>query len=461
MSLQKINKANFTLIFSCLFLLPAYGGDGSGASNDDLMRDSLNSNCFEIIFCSPVEENQENKIVQNGQNSNQAIMLEEEVILPAEFRQMPYYGQVEQITPSVATTYDWSVNLRGAFQKDHKGERFDIIATPEISISHENNNSQYDLGVSASLLKQLDGEFRLFGGNVDFSSNYIIDRETRASLDANLNATQLSPNDASIGSGIAQPPITVGGSANGTISRQFGRLNAELRGSISRSVSGESQLISGLWQDNSVGNNTALGAGLRVGYELTPIFTIFGDASYIRTNFDNNSAMLATSQSNNSYTFLAGIAGNWQDVLNAQVSVGSGLVQYDSALIDDVPGTMFNSSISYLNGHGAEFTASFSNNISAVDPSLGASTKIDYSTSASARYQVNDWLTARASINAGWAHYDGIDDIERTHSYGVGADYNYNRYTVFSADYLAGTLETTSLGKRENQRFEFGVTFSR
>lgn len=467
---RKTYVVNLVFIMNALLLLPAYSadGDGSGSDNSDLLRTSLNLNCFELIFCQPQNDfqnnsqsNNQNTYQNNIPNNTQPIILADDNIILA-----PDLGQfsgaaVEQILPTPATVYDYSLELKGAFQNDHNGERFEIIATPSVSVSHKNRNAQYNLGTSASLSKQLDGEFRLFDGNIDFGSNYILDRDTNASLSANLAATQASPNDPSLDSTIAIAPITVSGSADGVISRQFDRLTGELRTSIARTVFGESQLNTGIWQDNSVGNNTNLGAGLRLGYELTPIISIYVDSSYNRTNYDNDSLILAANQSNNYYQIGAGLSGSWRDVITAQAYIGYSFLQYDNAMLTDAHGTLFNASLGYISVTGVDFNANFSKTISAADPTIGASTRIEYTTSASASYQINDWLTARATIGAGWAHYIGIADIERSYNVGVGADYKINRQASLSADYSKNSLQTTALGNRQSDRFEVGITFSR
>ncbi len=465
MNLQKKHNYIAVIAFASL-TVPAFGadGDGSGSDNSDLLRDSLASDCYDVILCNPTTltpKTKKTKITANNPATLKTIDLVPNNI-PTSALNAALLNENVQNLPSSATVYDWSISLRGSFIKDHNGDRFEIIATPNISLSHKNRNANYNIGASASLFKQFEGDdYRFSGVNLDFNSDYILNREMRATLNANISIDQSSLNDPSLATTTALAPVSISGQIDASASRELGRFNAELRGAIRRNVNGTTKLVDNSWQDNSAMNNTGLEIGLRGSQELTPIVSAFVDASLNRNIYDNISSSLGATQSSTSYALRAGIMGSWRDTISAQASVGYGLTQYDSATLDDVPGTLFDVALGYKNGNGLNLNASFSNNISAADPSFGASTKLDYTTSLNASYLINEWLTARANVGAGWAHYVGIDDIERTISAGVGADYKFNRHTNLSADYSYGSLETTTLGKRENHKFELGVTFSR
>jgi len=471
MSSQKIYIANLAVMASIIVLTPAFAADGSGTDNPDLLRGSIPAICNDLIFCAPIDINP--IVAPPPQNLNAStspppskapplindapLQLYDGYIVPIE----EYQG----VLSSPATTFDWSLSLRGAFQQDYRGDRFEVIATPNVSVSHQIQNAQFDLSATANLSKpfadDLDDEFRVYGAAVDFSGSYRIDKDSLANFGANFTIDKASKNDPSLDITIVDPPTTVMGSANASIVRRFAKLSGELRGNISRNVYGATLLTDTTWSDNSIQNNTRFGGGLRLSYEISPIISPFVDFSANRSAFDQTLLISGESQDSNSYVALAGFTGNWRDILRAEISAGYGLTKFDSTLVEDVPTTVFNANLAYNNGKGLDLSANFITNVSAANPALGATTKIDYSTSALAQYQINDWVTARANVTAGWAHYDVIDDIERRHSIGVGADYLLNKHTSFSADYNYGTLETTALGKRENHRFELGVTYSR
>lgn len=446
MSVNKTYLSSSTLIIAAFLAAPSLAnGDGSNVNNIDLLRPSIDDQCLDPSLCKP---------------NTQA--LEQNLSMPQDYQNTLSQNTLSNSDfSSPATTFDWSISLRGAFQNDHNGERFEIMSVPTLSVEHLMPTGQINIEASANLVQQLDDEFRFLGGNVNASANHVINRDTNITAGANLSLNQASLNDPMIADSIMTTPVTVSGDANVALAHRFGKLNGEIRASYARSTSGETQLIDETWQDNSPLDNTNIGAGLRLSYELTPIITAFVDGSVNRNIFDNDSLILLASQSSTSYALRAGLSGNWKDVITAQVSAGLGNIKYDSDILEDVPTTLLDANITYRNGKGLDINASFTSDVRPADPSSLVSTRVSYATMLMANYQINDWLVGRASVGAGWAQNIGLPDIERSFSAGVGADYILNKQTNISADYSFGTLETEALGKRESHRFELGVTFSR
>lgn len=445
----------------------SYGadGDGSGSNNPDLLRGSYETGCYAPAFCGGVIFSQPNAGagVQGPPYyppDNASVEPGLPVGLVPQMLGNVSYSYVPDILPP-STELDWDVSLRGAYQKNYSGERFEVIVAPSASILHKVSGAEYEAGVSAELNKASDGEYRLSSVALDFRGEMAINSVTGLGLGANIRIEQDSPNSLSSDSDIVGQPIIVSGGAEARISRRFGKFTGELRGSINRSVYFGTQLTGGAWRENYSRNNTAVGTGLRLTREITPIISAYVDLAGARNIYDNISTGLGGTPSNWVLSARGGLSGNWSGVLLADISAGYALTRFDDISLPEVPTFIFDTSLSYNGGRGVELLAAFGSDISVPDPTDGASLRVGYSASISAAYQINDWLRVRANAGAGWVRFVGVTDTENTYSAGLGADYYVNRSTRLTADYSYNLSQSSENGKRDSHRVELGVTFSR
>ncbi len=453
----------------------AINGDGSATNNQNLLRGSFETGCYYPAICGgllidietagttelktqPVTNSQD-PLHNNIRPANLALRAN---IAPIElapaFNNIPYF---ESNTFSPATKFDWSVSLRGAYRKDYNGKRFETIVTPKADVSHQNKNAIYNLGIEASLVKPSDSEISLSNASTKLDGIIKIDKETDFTFDSNAQISQENKNSLAIASNIITPPSILNINANAALLRRFGKLTSELRAGYKRNFYSNTGMNDGSWQDNSVQNRNAYSAGLRLTQEITPIISAYVDLQAERNIYDIAPPTPNVIRNNWDFAARGGLSGNWGNILLADISAGYAYRKYDSATLDDSPTIIVDANVSYNMGQGLDVFANFASDISTPEPTSGATKRIGYSLSATANYQINDWLSATASASGAWASFEGIGDIERTYSAGIGLDYALNRHTKLSGNYIYSLSEPTPADRRDSHRVEIGVTYSR
>ena len=93
--------------------------------------------------------------------------------------------------------------------------------------------------------------------------------------------SQEDPNSPDVASDVATTPVEYSGTADSTYQQKFGRLDFSLKGNLERDVYGPTTLKDGTSVDNTDQNNTQLGGTLRLGFQVTPVFQLFGDSLVI------------------------------------------------------------------------------------------------------------------------------------------------------------------------------------
>lgn len=357
---------------------------------------------------------------------------------------------------------DWSLGLRGVHTNATAGERFDFRLVPAVTLEHIGTRSAVKFDANAEIARP--GE----GGTVDIGalrlglqSGYDLDSATRVTANGNLSLSRQLPGTPGLASNIDVAPQTVSGGGDVGVTRQFGKFNVSLTGTAQRTVYGVSTLTDGSTVDNSGQNYWALDGGLRVGFQATPIFEVFGVAEAGRDLFDHPSAALGVSSNASDYALKGGITGRWNSTLEVTGSAGLGLRKFDVASLGEVVTQLYDAQVIFTPDPTWRMTAGFATNVTPPGPDGSGTTRVDYSTRAEVGYTVNSWLALRAL--AGWntARFEGSSNVETGHGYGVGADYQVNAHTAVSADYEFDHSDSTSNGVQEAHRVSVGVTLSR
>lgn len=409
-----------TAALSLALTAAAQGEDGSRANNPDLLRDGYK------VDWVPADA------VIAGEN-------------PGEDYGLPF-------------AVDWRLSLRGAYQHDNDGDHYEAMIVPEGTLTRTFARGQMSATAGAELGK-LDSEtVRLDALRLAIAGDYRLDTLTTASGRLNFSRAQDSILNAT--ADVAQTPVVTTAGAEGSVTRQFGRLEVALRGSFGRAVYGDTQLNDGAARDNGYQSTTYFGGGLRAGWALTPILTVFGDASLQRNAFDAPSPSVGVKTDNYDAAVRLGLAGKWQDRLEAEVSGGLGFVRYDDDSLSRVSTALYDASLTYRPDETVAIRGSFSTAF--VPPSENVSrTRVEYTAALDGSYQVNAWLALRAG--AAWSQVR-VEDGSRgdtSYEFGAGADYALNRHTVLTADYAYAHTEDSPDPARDAHRVTVGVTFKR
>ena len=357
---------------------------------------------------------------------------------------------------------DWSVALRGSYTKSNSGERFDILLVPSASLEHIGTRSAVNIDASAEIVRAGDGGAIDIGAlRLGLQSGYDLDSVTRITANGNLSLTRAIPGTPGLSSTVAIAHQTTSGGFDAGITRQFGKFNIGVTGAAQRNVYGPTTLTSGVVVDNSEQNYWALDSGLRVGFQATPIFEVFGQAGLGRDIFDHPSTALGVHPNASDATLEGGVTGRWNDILEVTASAGVGLRRFDAAGLGDVVTQLYDAQVTFTPDPTWRMTAGFATTVAPPGPDAGGTTRVDYAANAEVAYTVNSWLALRALADWYSARYAGSPNSETGYGFGAGADYKVNAHTSVSAEYGYDHSESTTNGVQDAHRVTVGLTVSR
>jgi hypothetical protein len=201
---------------------------------------------------------------------------------------------------------DWSVGLKGSYTHTNTGESFIKTVSPQFSAVHAGSRTDLTLGGSAELAQPAGGDITLTGLKLGVDGRMALDSVTAVTGNAAFDISRQLPDLPGLPSAVTRPADVVTGSAGLGIDRQFGKFNVGVTGSAARHVYGTSLRTDTGLTDNSDQNYWAADAGLRVGYQVTPIFEVFGQGNIGRDMFDLPSATMGVLQDGSQRALRAG-----------------------------------------------------------------------------------------------------------------------------------------------------------
>ena len=352
---------------------------------------------------------------------------------------------------------DWSVALRGGYSSDNiNGPRYEAIVAPEVTLSREGERDAASLTTGAELSIDQNKTVRVDDLHLNAASRFDLDELTQLNGGLDLSMTQASPYDPSLPANTAMAPREITGTATGAVTRKFGQFDATATLTGTRFVEGPTTLL-----DHSTIDNTDqsywLGSGdLRVGYEMTPLLSVFADGEYSYQKFDAASPSLGQFLNGHTYTLRGGLSYTQPGTLTAEASVGRAWLDYDAASITDNAAWVYKASLSFTPDETLTL-------VGALDTSLGPSsddigdTDAAYTLTGTAKYQVNPWLTLRGSAALDRTVTQGSGAIAWGYSAGAGFDLATSRHVAWTADYLFSHDESTGDPMRNTHAVTLGV----
>jgi hypothetical protein len=357
---------------------------------------------------------------------------------------------------------DWSVGLRGGFTHDNEGAHYQSVLAPRIELSHQGRRAAIGLEGTAEIGLPVDGsELTLRGLGVSGTAGYAIDSLTDLVVEGEIGVERPDPFEPGLDPDIAVPGEVASGGFGGELTREFGRFDVTASGNAERRFYGPTTLVDGTNRPNFEQNVWALEGGLRLGYQVTPIIEVFGLGEVGRDIFDNPSTSLGIKGDATDYAFSAGVLGEWNGILAAEVSIGAGMREFDAASIDAINTTLFNASLTFTPDDTWAITADLASLVEPPGIDGAGLARIATEASAELEYTVNSWLRLRA--NADWysARFVGSDETETGHGLGLGADYAVNAHTALSADYTFDHVARSAETPEDTHRVMLGITVSR
>ena len=357
---------------------------------------------------------------------------------------------------------DWSLGLRGVYTNATAGERFDIRLVPLISLEHIGTRSAVNFDASAEIVRPSEGNTVDIGAlRLGLQTRYNLDSATRFNANGNLSLTQQTPGTPGLANNVAIASQTISGGGDVGLTRQFGKFNVSVTGAAQRNLYGNTTLTDGSIIDNSEQNYWALDSGLRIGFQVTPIFEVFGSGGAGRDVFDRPSVALGVSTDATEYSLRGGVTGRWNSILEVTGSAGMGLRRFDVASVGEVVTKLYDAQVTYTPDPTLRLTAGFATMVTPPGPTGSGRARVDYSAIGQVAYTVNSWLALRALADWNTARFEGSTNVETGHGYGVGADYTVNAHTAVSADYAFDHSDSTANGVQDAHRVTMGITLSR
>jgi len=356
---------------------------------------------------------------------------------------------------------DWSVGLRGSYASNTRtGGEPEAVIAPNVTFTRNGARDQTTLNGGGEFDIDPQGQVRTNNAAVGARLDYQLDELTTLSGKSDLSLTQLKPTDDSLPSGTMTAPLDFTASAQTSATHKFGRVDVTgtLRGE--RFIEGPTTL-----KDHSVVNNADQsyweGEGeLRVGYELSPLVTAFVDGTASYQKFDAASPGLGKFLNGKTTELRGGFSYALNSTMTAEVSAGRAWYDYDDTSITDVPGWVYDASVTFTPDETLSLSGDFTTSIGPSSDTAG-DTDIDYTLTGSAKYQVNPWLALRGT--AGWNRTDTVAAKETASGYsaGVGLDWQTARHVVWTADYLFEHDAPATAPANDTHTVTVGVTIKR
>jgi hypothetical protein len=356
---------------------------------------------------------------------------------------------------------DWSVGLRGTYLNSNGEGSFVTHLLPRFSYTQAGGIATIVVDGSADIAKTGGQDLpTLASGILSISGSAPIDAVTTASASATLGLTQDLPGTAGLSPAIITPPQVFTGGAEVSITRQFGQFNLGLGAGVQRTTYGPTDRTDTGLTDNSEQNYWAASANLRLGYQITPIFEVFGEGEVQRDIFDLQTASLGVYPNATNRSLRAGIAGKWNSIWSASASVGVGERIFDEATLGAIRAQLYGAEITYTPDSTVRLTAGLETALAPAGADNPGNARIQYTATANAEYTVNTWLRLRASANWSNSELVGTGTTERRIGLGAGADYVFNAHTSLNADYGYGNTDNSN-GNTQTHQVSLGVTIAR
>src|SRR4051812_49214082 len=198
---------------------------------------------------------------------------------------------------------DWSVALRGGYTSDNiDGPRYEAIVAPEVTLTRQGERDAASLTTGAELSIDQNKTVRVDDLHVNAASRFDLDELTQLNGGLDLSMTQASPHDPSLPAKTPEAPRPFSRTATGAGTRKFGLFDATGTLTGKRFLEGPTTLLDHSTIDNS-DQNYWLGSGdLRIGYEMTPLLSVFADGEYAYQKFDAASPSLGQLLNGHTYT---------------------------------------------------------------------------------------------------------------------------------------------------------------
>jgi hypothetical protein len=330
---------------------------------------------------------------------------------------------------------DWSVGLRGSYAANSlTGGKPSLAMTPEASLTLGGESSVTTYAAGSELIIDGAGQARVSDLHAGVTSSLRLGATTTLAGSLNGELTQADPDSSGLPVNTLIAPLVFDGTAQGIATQDLGRIDARLTLDGARRVMGKTTLDDLSTVDNSDKSYWQGGATLRLGYELTPLLSTFVEGEASVQKFDAPDPTLLKYLDGRTYQLRAGVSFVQGSIINAEASIGRGWLDYLDGTITDTQDWVYNASLTVKPDETVSLTGALETTLE-PSTSVPGDTDVGYLLSGAARYEVNPWLTLRASSSWNRTITLGTGDNSWGLDAGVGLDYRSSRHVVWTADY--------------------------
>lgn len=356
---------------------------------------------------------------------------------------------------------DWSVGLRGSYSHSSlNGVTYEGIIAPDLRLTLQGptNTSSLDTGGEFSI--DQNKMVQIGDAHVNGDATMQLNEDTSVEGIANLRLSQPSANDSTLPAGTVTPPLELDGTASGSITRKLGHF--DLKGTLTgeRFIEGPTTLTGGVKVDNT---NLSYwrGAGeLRIGYEITPIVSVFVDGADSYSKFDAADPVVHRFLDGRTYTLRGGVSYTQPGTLEAEASFGRAWLDYTDAGVTDTQSWVADGRLTFTPDATTTLVGSLNTTLAPSTTESG-DTDLGYTLNGTAKVQLNPWVTLRGSTGAYRTVTLAAGNTDWGYSAGVGVDLASSRHVVWSADYLFTHDDSSVNGVNDTHAVTVGVTVKR
>lgn len=350
-------------------------------------------------------------------------------VLPAVTQYLGYDSNPDQTTPRAARG---SAALRTegelAFRSDWSSSEFSGELRGGYSDFPQNDPASRPNAAGLTRLR------------IDVNRDTRIDVETRFLLD-----TQRVGSPDIGGAAATSRPLFATYGVTAGVSETFNRFQVSLRGSFDRQVFDDATLTDGSTLIQSDRNANQYGVRLRVGYEVSPVFTPFVEGLFDTRVYDTPVDQQGLRRDSDGIGFTAGATVQLTRTLAGEVSAGLQRRDYVDPTLRPITAPIVNAALIWA--VSPLTTVRFSQATGIVETSVAGSSGVF---TEAATLEVQHDLLRNLSITVGGSYlssdYQGVNIRERGFSALARVDYRFNRWLTLRGSYIYQQLDSTSAG---------------
>jgi hypothetical protein len=329
---------------------------------------------------------------------------------------------------------DWNVSLRGQYTVDGTGGHYKTIVAPEatLSLGGPTGNNAFSAGGEISV--DSTGTAAIDELHATAHSEDAFDEDTSLTQDLDLTLEQLLPTDSTLPVGTTVAPLEFTGKAQAGVRREFEPFYVTGTGSVTRFIEGPST-VGGSSVDNTSKSYWLANAGLRLGYEITPLMSVFVDGQQNYQKFDAPDPTISTYLDGATTTLQAGVAVKNENYFSAEASAGWAWHNYTDGALTDRGAWVYNANIDFSPDDALNLGGSV-NTIIAPSTLVPGDTDVQTAVAANVGVKVGEGVKLRGSADWSQTNTVGTGQISNGYSVGTGLDFSPSAQTVWSADYL-------------------------